>query len=258
MIRTRAVLAPPVLVLAVLCLLPAPIRAQEESAPVDRWKLSTELSYTDQSGNRSLRLLTGGVRATHLQKEAFELDAAAETRYGESEGEVIARRHYGSLSLDLAPEGTWSPFLFADAERDRFKRLDARLSGGAGAKYTFHRARENRGSASVSLALLYSYENLAVTDDGRPGGARDLARWSLRLKGSRELRPGLSLHHVAFYQPAWAEMADYLLRAETGANVLLLERVALSVTYQLQRNALPPEGVEPDDRILKTGLILEL
>ena len=52
-------------------------------------------------------------------------------------------------------------------------------------------------------------------------------------------------------------MADYLLRSETEAKVLLTERLALSLGYQLNRTARPPEGVEPDDRLFKTGLIID-
>jgi putative salt-induced outer membrane protein YdiY len=52
-------------------------------------------------------------------------------------------------------------------------------------------------------------------------------------------------------------MADYLLRSDTGLKVMLTERLALSVDYQLKRDARPPVGVEPDDRLLTTGLIID-
>jgi hypothetical protein len=39
--------------------------------------------------------------------------------------------------------------------------------------------------------------------------------------------------------------------------VLLTRRLALSVGYQLSRNNRPPDGVEPDDRLLKTGFIID-
>ena len=105
----------------------------------DRWQVSAELSYTDQSGNNELRLFTGGLNLTHLQPDRFELNSTLQSRYGKSEGELVARNYYGSLSFDLYPQNRVSPFLFVDAERDPFKRLNLRASGGAGAKYTFYR-----------------------------------------------------------------------------------------------------------------------
>jgi hypothetical protein len=169
----------------------------------------------------------------------------------------VARSHQATVALDLDPDRSWSPFLFSEAERDELRRLDLRFSGGAGAKHTLHRAADSKAEASVSLALLYSHENVlpSAVDPAPPN--RNLARWSMRVRGTRELRPGLSARHVTFYQPVWDQMADYLLRSDTGMKILLTERLALSLEYQLNRTARPPEGVEPDDRLFKTGLIID-
>lgn len=243
---------------SIVLALTAPALAQETArAAPDRWKLGAEFSYTDQSGNRDLRLLTGGLRVSHLEKEAFEMEGLLQSRYGESGDEVIARSHFASLTLDLHPRDVWSPFLFATAERDPFKRLDARVSGGAGAKYTAFRSDDGEDNASVSLALLYSYEDLRPSAADPVGPDRSLARWSVRVRGQQELNEQVTLQHVTFYQPEWDQVADYLLRSETGAKVLLTERLALSVSYQLDRTARPPQGVSPDDRLFKTGLIID-
>lgn len=235
-------------------MLPSPAGAQT-AQDADRWNLAAELSFTDQSGNRVLRLLTTGFNLSHTQRDEFRLDASVQSRYGKSEGEVVARNHYASLAFDLHPQRSWSPFLFADAERDPFKRLDARVSGGAGAKYTLYRA-EGADELSASLALLYSFENLGATAEEPDLRHRHHARWSLRVRGGREIGDGVSVQHLTFYQPVWDQVADYLLRSETGIKALLTERLALSVEYQFNRTARPPSGVEPDDRLLKTGLII--
>lgn len=241
---------------ALLILVPRAAAGQSAETDPDRWNISAELSYTDQSGNKVLRLLTGGLRVSHLEKEDFQLEGSLQSRYGQSEGEVVARNHYASLSFDLHPESVWSPFLFMDAERDQFKRLDLRFSGGAGAKYTAFRGSGSSEAISISLALLYSHQAIRSTAEDPFPNEGGLARWSLRVRGSRDLRPGVTLQHATFYQPVWDEMADYLLRSDTEARVLLTERLALSIAYQLNRTARPPEGVGPDDRLLKTGLII--
>lgn len=223
----------------------------------DRWKLATEVSLTDQSGSRDIRLFTGGVQVSHREKEAFELEGSIKSRYGKSEGEVVARNHFGSLSFDLHPGDVWSPFLFMTAERDPFKRLDLRFAGGAGAKYTPFAADDRTSDVSFSLALLYSVEDLRPSEDEPVPNDRSLARWSFRVRGGRELGEAVSVQHVTFYQPMVDQMADYLLRSETGAKVLLSERLALSVSYALNRTARPPEGVAPEDRLFRTGLIID-
>lgn len=238
--------------------LTAPAIAQEsDTTEVDRWMVSAELSYTDQSGNETLRLLTAGLNLSHLQQERYELDVALQSRYGEGEDRVIARNYYGSAAFDFRPEARWSPFLFADAEHDRFKRLDLRFSSGGGAKYTFYRPADEESKASVSLALLYSYENLSSTPEFPPVDPTHSARWSLRAKGNQLLRPGVTLTHVSFFQPVVDEVADYLLRTETGIKASLTDRLALSVVYQTSRDNRAPPGVAADDRVFKTGVIID-
>lgn len=231
--------------------------------PIDRWLVSAEMSITDQSGNRSLRLLTGGLTVAHRQEERFRLDFGLQSRYGKSEGELVTLSHQGSFAFDFRPASTWSPFLFVDAERDEFKRLDVRLSTGAGAKYTLRRIDASDEETSISLALLHSYERIAPQAPDQDQLAAEgpkivhRARWSLRARTSHQLRSGVTFRHTTFYQPLWDEVANYLLRSDTGIKILLTERLALSVDYQIKRDARPPPGVEPDDRLLKTGLIID-
>jgi hypothetical protein len=236
---------------------PAAAAAARARTPANPWKVSAEMSYTDQSGNRVLRLLTGGLKFAHRDRSRYELDGRVESRYGKSNGDVVARNHYASLAFDLRPDDTWSPFIFMNGERDEFKRLNLRFTGGAGAQYTIYDNTQSKSNASVSLALLYSFEDLRSTEAQATIPNRSVARWSLRVKGNQAVGQGISLQHSSFYQPVYDEVADYLLRSETGAKVLLTKRLALSVGYQLSRNNRPPDGVQPEDRLLKTGFIID-
>lgn len=210
-----------------------------------------------------LRLLTGGLNVTHLQRSEYRLDGSFRSRYGRSEGELVARSHVASLAFDFQPEADLTPFLLTDAERDEFKRLDVRLSSGAGAKRVLSRTANGQEQASLSVAMLHSYERIAPIppDAGQPvigsPETSHLARWSFRGRGNYEVRDGITFRHTTYFQPLWDEVADYLLRSDTGMKILLTERLALSVEYQLKRDARPPAGVEPDDRLLTTGLIID-
>jgi hypothetical protein len=204
-----------------------------------------------------MRVLTAGLKATHLQRDRFRFDASLQTRYGEGDEGVIARNHYGTLAMDLRPSRPVSPFLFAEAEHDRFKRIGVRASGGAGAKYTFYHDQASDNEASISLAVLLSHEHLLATAQDPFPDSRTIGRYSLRMRGSQQLPSGVRLQHVSFYQPLLEQWSDYLLRSETGARITLVERLALSVTYEFNRTALPPEGVAPDDRLVRTGIILD-
>jgi putative salt-induced outer membrane protein YdiY len=238
--------------------MPSPAAAQSEEPVAERrWQASAEFAYADQTGNRTLRVLTGGLKASHLQKDLFRLDLTLQSRYGESDESVVARSHYGSLAFDLSPSATWSPFLFGEAEHDRFKRLDARVSAGAGAKYTIYRGEETQTEASLSAALLLTHETFVPSLEDPAPPSRTVGRWSFRARGTQDLPAGARIHNTTFFQPLYDEMADYLLRSESSVRMSLTERLAFSVSYQWNRTSLPPEGVSPDDRILSTGLIFD-
>jgi len=247
-------------VVLALASVPAGMAAQDASAP-EKWKMSAEFSLTDQSGNKVLRLVTAGINVAHLQRDDYRLDASAQTRYGRSDGDLVALSHLATLAFDLRPTSAWSPFAIVNAERDEFKRLDLRMSTGAGGKYTFWRPDTGSGETSLSLALLHAYERIAASADPAlgvsPTAVSHSARWSVRGRTARDVRTGVTLRHTTFFQPLWDEVADYLLRSETGMKVLLTERLALSIDYQWNRDARPPPGVSPDDRLLKTGLIID-
>jgi hypothetical protein len=230
----------------------------EPDVPVwrDRWDLTAELSYTDQSGNSELRLFTGGFRARHLDRDRFRLDLSMESRYGRSGGDVVARRNEGSLAFDLHPRNRWTPFVFTSAQQDPIRRLDLRLSSGLGAKYTLERARREP-DVSLSLALLHDFDRTRPQEE-EPAETRHRARWSLRVEGGHRMNDNVLLQHTSFYEPVFDEMADYLLRTNTGTRVSLTDRLALAVSYRFNRNAIPPEGVDPDDHILQTGISINL
>lgn len=248
-----------------LFLLATSLAAQAPEAPTgeadapqpDRWKVSTQVSLTDQAGNKSLRLWTGGLTLSHERPDAWDFESALRSRYGSSEGEVVATNHSGTVSVSLDGTSRWSPFLHLNGERDRFKRLALRLSGGLGARFSLYDAEQGPGELNASLALLNSYERILPSATETADRTRNVARWNLRLRGTEQLRPGVTLSHTSTYEPVWSTLADYLLRTETGIRVLLTERLALSVEYHLDRTSRPPDGVDPNDRLFKTGLIIE-
>ncbi len=96
-----------------------------------RWAAAVDLGFTSASGNTDLMALNSGLRLRHRQTSRFRLEWTSNVRYGESDGEVVARQLQSNLNFDLGPDARFAPFLSASAERDRFRKLDLRSKVGA-------------------------------------------------------------------------------------------------------------------------------
>jgi putative salt-induced outer membrane protein YdiY len=241
-----------------MCVTQTAVSGQEEAgqAAPERWDGVFELGFSGATGNTSLAVLTTGFRLKHLETERYELEWSLDYRYGESDGQVIARSVKTGLSYDLYPEAAWSPFAFVDAERDAFRRLDVRTNAGAGAKRTF--VNHDTASFSLSAAVLHDYENFRATPEQESLASRSNARWSFRAKGHRVLTSGVRFDHVSFFQPVWDEADDYNIDTNTKATVLLTERVGLTFSYTFRRDSTPPPDVEHNDQIIQAGVTIQM
>jgi hypothetical protein len=218
----------------------------------DRWRGEVGLSVNGSGGNESLTVITSEVGLTHLEATRYELGFRGRGRYGRSEGAEVARSLRGSLNVDFRPAERWSPFLFASAEHDRFRRLDLRLNSGGGLKRTFW--REEWSEVSLSGAVLYAFEDLAVADEVGGPSVTHAARWSVRGRARWQVREGTRFEQVVFFQPAWDRIGDYLLEAQTSGRVALSESLSLTTGLLYQRDSTPAPDVVPDDWSITIGL----
>lgn len=211
-----------------------------------------DATYSGSAGNQSLSFFDGGLRVTRLEPQAVELELNARGRTGTDNGVRVAESYTLSLKADAMPEARISPFVFGSAERDRFKLLDLRTNAGGGVKYTFLRAEDTE--VSLSLAALHNREDFRIAD----APVQTDGRLSLRLKGAHELRDGVRVESVSFYQPVWDVFDDYLMQTENIVAVQVLSLLAVTASYVYQRDSTPPLDVEPDDHHVKLGIQLQL
>lgn len=226
---------------------------EPEPRKPDSWALVVDLAFSGASGNDRTVLLSSGFQLKHLRTELFEMEWSSAVRYGRSEGREVARNLKSGFKMDIRPAARWSPFVSVTGERDPFRKLDLRSSGGAGVKYVLW--KRPSGSTSLSVAGLYSYENFMNTGEV-PLDTRQTARWSWRFKGDQRLSERLRIENTTLYQPIWNRSGEYLLSALTALNVPMSERIALTLSHSYDRDSYPPEGVRKDDHLVKAGLTI--
>ncbi len=224
-----------------------------QQAP-DSWNVQLELGFNGAMGNSKFTILRTGASAKHLHTDVAEFEISTLVRYGSSDQKVIANDQRLSLKLDLWPGDRWSPFVFVDASRDVIRKLDFRSSGGAGAKYTFW--SEEGGSASLSGAVLWDYQDLHLDPGSTQAGTESLARWSWRAKVEKTISESTTVENATFYQPAWNRASDFLVTTTTSVSTKVLEDVSLSLEHEYLHDSRPPPGVVPDDQ--KFSVLLKL
>ena len=227
--------------------------AQEaEGEEPDLWRVLLDIAYSGSSGNQNLSFLDAGMGITRLETDVAEFELTARGRSGTDDGVRVAESYMASLRADAFPLDRWSPFVFASAERDRFKQLDLRSNAGGGIKYTF--LREEDTEVSISLAALHNREDFRLADEP----TRTDGRFSWRFKGDHELRDGVRVQNVSFYQPVFDAFDDYVIQSESRLAVQVFSMLAVSTSYVYQRDSTPPADVLPDDHHVKLGVQLQL
>lgn len=175
------------------------------------WNLDTEIGGSVYFGNTSQTTVNTRL-STERSDSTYDLATEATYAYGEAENGdgrsfVVKRAWDFEASLDWTPEASLSPFAFGQGESSFERRIDFRYNVGGGGKYTF--TRSDRSRLDLSLALLaeqtFVFDGVASGAEGNDESV--LARWSLRLRGRRELSDGqVVLTTRNFYRPV---LGDY-------------------------------------------------
>jgi putative salt-induced outer membrane protein YdiY len=218
----------------------------------DRWAAAVDLGFASSSGNSELTSLTTGIRLKHLQTKLFKLEWSLTFRYGESQGEVVARNLQSKLDFDVGPAARVAPFVFAAVERDPFRKLDLRARTGSGVKYTFYRAPP--GEASVRVAAQYSRENFtaAAAQDARTDGA-----WSMEFKGNRGLGSAVKIENTTTFSPVFDNFGDHNLDVSSKVSSRISRHLALTLSHAYSYDSTPASDVERTDQRFQAGLTID-
>jgi hypothetical protein len=241
------------LIITALAAPASPLAARQDERP-PRWAATADIGVNASRGNSQLTAISSALGVRHLVADEFRLEWTGALRYGESEGEVVARSLRSQVSFDLNPHATLSPFFFASAERDRFRRISLRSDGGAGAKYTFW--RDGDQELSLSMAGLYSRQAFFPLATGEATPTRNDARWSARGRVRRSLGDA-RVEHVSFFQPVLDRAADYNYDATTRLATRISDRVAFTLSHVYRHNSRPAAGVGREDQIFQAGVAVE-
>ncbi len=138
---------------------------------------------------------------------------------------------------------------FAQVQRNRQERLDARTLVGAGLRYELVQT-DSVGLAVGATPML----EVEVLDDALGGEQAAVGRVSSYLAGRVALASGASLTAVAYVQPRVDAPGDVRVLSQLALTVGLSRWVRLRVRADLRFDSRPPAGVETTDFRIENGI----
>lgn len=215
--------------LLALLALPATLVAQDDKA----WSLESEMGVSVFYGASDQSLVTLGSDYDY-EADWLEFASTVGFDYGESTESdgtrnVKKRAWNAGMTLDYQPAGRFSPFLVVNGEGSLSRRIDRRVSGGAGAKVRFIDTDRSRLDLSAA-ALLERTE--PRTQAGEPDIVDTAGRWSARLRGSRNFdNRRITTSMTAFFKPAITDFSgDYSLDFDASVGFALNGSLSLKLS----------------------------
>jgi hypothetical protein len=166
------------------------------------------------------------------QDERWEVSLLGTFTYGEAQNQAgerfVSNRSWSGLAGLDYEAGRWSPFFFGSAEGSFERAIDLRLSGGAGARYTFADDEEKRLDFSLATTAEYTRPR-AVEGEMRP--ETWLARLSARGRARRAFWDERGeFNMVLFYRPALGDSRDYTIELDTSVSFALNHAFTLKLS----------------------------
>lgn len=168
-----------------------------------------------------------------------------------TDGESFLDRSFVHARYTAALGGPLAAEAFAQVERNRQQRLDARSLLGAGLRVSLVNA--DSAALAVGVTPMLEVERL---DDDLGGGQDAVVRLSSYLSGRVALDGRTALSAVVYGQPRADAPGDLRVLGQAAVDVGLTRAVALRVRVNIRHDSRPPAGVEPTDFSVENGLVV--
>jgi len=225
------------------------LRGWEEPEPGWSGEIETRFAlsegnseYLELSAGGALQIVAGRHRVRGLVSETLR----------RASGEKVAEDFLVHARHNYALSAAFKTLAFVQNQVNPFRRLARRTLFGAGGRWDFVRADAWDGSLGAS----YMLELERLTDDPT-GGTETEHRASYFLTVIGQATETLRLDVSAFFQPLLDDHTDSRAYATASGRVDVAGGLDLLVALGLLHDSEPPEGVEPTDFTLSSGIVLE-
>lgn len=212
------------------------------------WSGALGGSFGAKGGNTEQTALAADARLQwRMGRDSWRLIGSAKRT--SSGGVETARVVLGHLRHNHSLSEKWSTLAFLQAQENPFQHLESRLLAGAGLRWDLLESEEFR----LALGAAHMVEREKINDQE----ARNIQRLSVFVTTGFQLREGVILEGLAFFQPSWSEPEDWRLLLNADLDVKVAGNISLFTGLEMEGDSRPPTGVEKIDWENRTGFRLK-
>lgn len=145
-----------------------------------------------------------------------------------------------------------SPEWYAQLNYDRSQRLASRALAGGGARTSF--ARGEWGEFGAGSALMFEHERLSLPDTASHPDRTTTLRWSNFLTLRVVPTQTTVITSTTYAQPEFGDPGDIRVLENLRLATSVTETLALTVSFDLRYDSVPPDGIAALDTTLRTGV----
>ena len=215
------------------------------------WTGDLEARFSLASGNTEYLEFAGGA-SLQFVKERHRVRGFTNASVRDANEERVAESFTAHLRHNYRLTPAFSTLLFLQHSSDPFRRIQRRTLVGGGTRVDL--AREEAWEASIGLSGMYEGEEF--TDDPADDVEHEF-RGSFFVSAIGDVTETLRIDLSAFYQPLFSDWGDDRVFLASSLRTDVVGELDLVVQFDLTHESRPPDGVEPTDVRLGTGVVLD-
>lgn len=207
------------------------------------------------TGNTDLKFISLGGRLNYDWQSNYTF-LISDFGYGWSDDKKIfdqALLHLRNVLTisDLVQQETFIQFDF-----NKKRLLNSRELIGAGLRFKIYKSDEFK--FRTGLAYIYEIEEYKLPENSIHGKLKNTHRLSSYVTFEINLKEGVRLLSIEYFQPDIVEFADYKFISENVLIVDLGKYLDLNIKFNLRYDSRPPDTIKSLDTITKFGLTVKL
>ena len=206
-------------------------------------------AFDTKRGNTDSDNYTAGMKLSYDNNQSYLMWGELNFTYGEANNVKNANKTYSHIRYIHKLEKNLDWEAFVQSQSNEFTKVDERFLTGAGIR--IHLDKEYYGDLYFGLGMFYEYINYSTDIDERENNARA----NIYLAYKKEFTKDSQLSYVAYYQPKFGDISDYIITNALELKILIYEKLYISFTVSYNKDSKPAIDVKKIDFSQRTAFI---